>query len=50
MSASSRPIVAAVALITLWSSLYTISETEQAIITQFGEPVGQPHDRCRSCT
>ena len=26
-----------------WSSVYTISETEQAIITQFGEPVGEPH-------
>ena len=30
-------------LLTLWSSLYTISETEQVIITQFGEPVGTPH-------
>jgi membrane protease subunit HflC len=30
-------------LLTLASSLYTISETEQVIITQFGEPVGQPH-------
>ncbi|MGE5230069.1 MAG: protease modulator HflC [Deltaproteobacteria bacterium] len=29
-------------LLTLASSLYTISETEQAIITQFGEPVGKP--------
>ena len=25
------------------SALYTIDETEQVIITQFGEPVGQPH-------
>jgi membrane protease subunit HflC len=24
------------------SSLYTVSEVEQAIITQFGEPVGAP--------
>ncbi len=30
-------------VITLWSSLYTLDETEQAIITQFGEPVGQAH-------
>lgn len=30
-------------LLTLASSLYTISETEQVIITQFGEPVGPPH-------
>jgi membrane protease subunit HflC len=30
-------------LLTLSSSLYTISETEQVIITQFGEPVGKPH-------
>jgi len=30
-------------LITLSSSLYTISETEQVIITQFGEPMGSPH-------
>jgi len=30
-------------LITLSSSLYTISETEQAIITQFGEPIGSAH-------
>ena len=26
----------------LMSSLYTVSEVEQAIITQFGEPVGAP--------
>jgi membrane protease subunit HflC len=36
-------VVAVLALLTLASSLYTISETEQVIITQFGEPVGQPH-------
>jgi modulator of FtsH protease HflC len=30
-------------LLTLWLSVYTIAETEQVIITQFGEPVGQPH-------
>ena len=30
-------------LLTLASSFYTIDETEQVIITQFGEPVGTPH-------
>ena len=30
------------ALITLNSALYTIGETQQAVITQFGEPVGKP--------
>jgi len=30
-------------LLTLASSLYTVSETEQVIVTQFGEPVGKPH-------
>jgi membrane protease subunit HflC len=30
------------ALLTLSSALYTLDETEQAIITQFGEPVGAP--------
>ena len=29
-------------LVTLWSSLYTISETEQVVITRFGEPIGRP--------
>jgi regulator of protease activity HflC (stomatin/prohibitin superfamily) len=33
-------IVILIGLLTFWSSVYTISETEQAIITQFGEPVG----------
>ena len=36
-------ILLVLGLLTLWSSLYTISETEQVIITQFGEPVGSPH-------
>jgi modulator of FtsH protease HflC len=30
------------ALILVWSSLYTVSETEQVIITRFGAPVGRP--------
>ena len=28
-------------LVTLSSALYTVSETEQVVITQFGEPIGQ---------
>jgi membrane protease subunit HflC len=28
-------------IVTIWSSLYTVSETEQVVITQFGQPVGQ---------
>ena len=41
----SRPAVvlaAAAAVLLLALSLYTVSETEQAILTQFGEPVGGP--------
>jgi modulator of FtsH protease HflC len=34
-----------VALITTWSSLYTVAETEQVVITQFGEPIGRPIDK-----
>jgi len=28
-------------LITLWSAFYTVSETEQVVITQFGQPIGR---------
>ena len=35
-------ILAAVATVTLYSALYTVNEVEQAIITQFGKPVGEP--------
>lgn len=35
-------IVLAAAFVVLNSTLYTISETQQAIITQFGKPVGEP--------
>jgi len=35
-------IVAVAALITAWSAFYTVAETEQVIITQFGAPVGSP--------
>ena len=41
----SQPFVVVVLLIGLFligSSLYTVSEVNQAIITQFGEPVGEP--------
>jgi membrane protease subunit HflC len=41
----SRPpvvVAAAAFLLLLALSLYTVSETEQAILTQFGEPVGGP--------
>ncbi|GAB6042827.1 protease modulator HflC [Endothiovibrio diazotrophicus] len=34
--------VAAVGLYLLASSIYTVSEVEQVIITQFGKPVGEP--------
>jgi len=37
-------IVAAIAILTIWSSLYTIAETQQVVITQFGEPIGKPID------
>jgi membrane protease subunit HflC len=33
-------IIAIVVAIALFSSVYTVSETEQAIITQFGKPIG----------
>jgi modulator of FtsH protease HflC len=35
-------VLAAVALVVGWSSFYTVPETQQAIITEFGKPVGQP--------
>ncbi len=34
-------VLGIVALATVWSALYTVSETEQVVITQFGEPIGQ---------
>ena len=37
-----RIAVAAALLLVLAQSLYTVNETEQVIITQFGEPVGDP--------
>jgi membrane protease subunit HflC len=35
-------IVIAVALIGIYSSIYTVDETEQVVITQFGKAIGQP--------
>jgi membrane protease subunit HflC len=34
--------LAAAAVVLLWLSMYTLSETEQAVLTQFGKPVGGP--------
>jgi membrane protease subunit HflC len=38
-------VLAVAALIVVWSSFYTIAETEQVVITQFGEPIGKPIDK-----
>lgn len=35
-------IVLAVAVVSGWNAVYTVSEVQQAIITQFGKPVGAP--------
>ncbi|MCK9300916.1 MAG: SPFH domain-containing protein, partial [Bacteroidales bacterium] len=35
-------VVGAAALISLAAGAYIIDETEQAIVTQFGKPVGEP--------
>ncbi len=35
-------IAAVAALITTWSAFYTVAETEQVVITQFGRPIGRP--------
>lgn len=34
--------IAAVAIVTASTAIYTVGEVEQAIITQFGKPVGEP--------
>ena len=33
-------VLAIIVIATLSSTFYTVSETEQVVITQFGEPVG----------
>lgn len=35
-------VVAVLVAIVLWSAAYTVSESEQAVITQFGRPIGDP--------
>lgn len=35
-------VVLALAALALWTSVYVVDETQQAIITQFGKPVDQP--------
>jgi membrane protease subunit HflC len=37
-----RAIAIVVGLLLLYASVYTVSETEQVIVTQFGKPVGGP--------
>ena len=33
-------VVLVLAVVTTWSALYTVSETQQVVITQFGKPIG----------
>ncbi|MBK8974775.1 MAG: protease modulator HflC [Planctomycetes bacterium] len=35
-------VVAVIAVIVLWSSTYTVNQYEQAVVLQFGKPVGGP--------
>ena len=42
MSGPRRAAAAALVLVVLFASVYTVSETEQVIVTQFGKPVGGP--------
>jgi membrane protease subunit HflC len=35
-------VIGILALVALSSGLYTVAETEQVVITQFGEPIGEP--------
>ncbi len=35
-------IIVLLAIAVLWSALFTVNETEQVVITQFGKPVGKP--------
>ena len=41
-STTTQIAVALAVLVLVAQSLYTVSETEQVILTQFGEPVGDP--------
>ena len=42
MKAPLRAVAVVLGLVLLYASVYTVSETEQVIITQFGKPVGGP--------
>jgi membrane protease subunit HflC len=35
-------VVFAAAIVIAWASFYTVAETEQVVITQFGRPIGSP--------
>lgn len=37
-------VLVAVVLVAAWTCAYTVHETDQVIITQFGRPIGQPID------
>jgi modulator of FtsH protease HflC len=37
-------VLVALVITTTWSTFYTVAETEQVVITQFGEPIGKPID------
>jgi len=40
--------ILAIGAYVVMSAVYTVSEVEQVIITQFGKPVGEPRDDRRS--
>jgi modulator of FtsH protease HflC len=42
VTAPLRAVAVVLGLVLLYASVYTVSETEQVIITQFGKPVGAP--------
>jgi modulator of FtsH protease HflC len=41
--AVSAVVVGLILIVIAFSALYTVNETEQVIITQFGQPIGSPH-------
>ena len=42
MTGALRAVAVVLGLVVLYASVYTVSETEQVIVTQFGKPVGGP--------
>ena len=42
MTRALRAVAVVLGLVVLYASVYTVSETEQVIVTQFGKPVGGP--------